>query len=74
MSAFEPVFASKEFGISLFLYRSPDNTPIIEVVTSALEENEAGPICRLYMNDHCYFENPPFLIREWEEEKKTEEK
>ena len=42
-------------------YRSAtDGIFVIHVDTPRLPENENGPVCRIYLNEHCLYENPPF--------------
>ena len=47
-------------AFDLMWYPSPtDGTIIVEIATE-VEEDENGPKLRLYLNDECMFENPPY--------------
>ena len=37
-----------------------DNVPVVQIDTTGLGEDAQGPLCRIYLNDHCLYENPPF--------------
>ena len=42
------------------VYWGTDGIPVVEIRTDKLPENKDGPICRVYMNDHLMYSNPPF--------------
>ena len=47
--------------IEVINYRSPeDDILVIFVDTPGVDENEKGPLMRLYLNDDPVFENPPY--------------
>lgn len=49
------------YGIEVDAYRSPeDDTLVVYVDTPGIDENEKGPLIRLYLNDDPVFENPPY--------------
>lgn len=37
-----------------------DVVPVVFIDTPNLDEDAAGPRCRIYLNDACLHENPPF--------------
>ena len=57
----------EKYGIEIDAYRSPeDDTLVVFVDTPGIDENEKGPLIRLYLNDDAVFENPeyPFSLPE----------
>lgn len=58
-------------GIEVDAYRSPeDDTLVVYVDTPGIDENEKGPLIRLYLNDDPVFENPPYPGSEKERDNK----
>jgi hypothetical protein len=48
-------------GVRVHAYRSQlDGTIVIHVDTPPEEEDSAGPLVRIYLNDGCLFENPVY--------------
>lgn len=59
--------ALEKQGIEVDAYRSPeDDTLVVYVDTPGIDENEKGPLIRLYLNDDPVYENPeyPFSVPE----------
>ena len=52
--------ASAGFEVEVTVVDSPEGTPLIFIGTPALAEDAKGPICRVYLNDDCLFENPTY--------------
>lgn len=51
-------------GVSVEITKSPtDGTIVVHVDTQGDQENERGPIVRVYLNDGCLFENPVYPIK-----------
>lgn len=49
-------------GVEVTISRSPkDGTVVVEIDTPQVPETSAGPEIRVYLNDGCLFENPPFI-------------
>lgn len=48
-------------GAEVTISKSPaDGTVVVEIDTPRIAENSEGPEVRVYLNDGCLFENPPF--------------
>lgn len=48
-------------GAEVTISKSPvDGTVVVEIDTPRIAENSKGPEVRVYLNDGCLFENPPF--------------
>jgi len=54
-----------ELGVHIESYIGIDGTLVIGIDTPDLEENELGPLIRIWLNDETVFENPP--VPEWEQ-------
>lgn len=51
----------EKHGIEVDAYRSPeDDILVIYIDTPGIDENEKGPLLRLYLNDDPAFENPAY--------------
>jgi hypothetical protein len=50
------------YGLAFVVYKSDaDGTLVVHIDTGkAVEENERGPMIRVYLNDGWIFENPPY--------------
>lgn len=48
-------------GAEVTISKSPvDGTVVVEIDTPRIAEDSKGPEIRVYLNDGCLFENPPF--------------
>lgn len=45
-------------------YSELDFTPVIHIDTVNLTEDINGPLCRIYLNDECIYENPVYPLRQ----------
>ena len=67
----------EKHGIEVDAYRSPeDDILVIYIDTPGIDENEKGPLLRLYLNDDPAFENPAYpgaKEERWIEDGKPEE-
>lgn len=41
-------------------FAEKDSIPVVHVDTSNLTEDSNGPLCRVYLNDDCIYENPKY--------------
>ena len=46
--------------IEVTFMESEKGIPLIFIDTPALAEDAKGPICRVYLNEGCLFENPTY--------------
>jgi len=48
---------------TFYVYRGRDGAVVVELETPDLGENAQGPTpLRMYLNDHCVYENPAFPL------------
>ena len=45
----------------MYWYQSEADGTLVLAIETRLEEDKNGPKLRLYLNDECMFENPPYL-------------
>lgn len=43
-----------------FYYSDVDGTLVVEIETERYLEDDEGPLLRVWLNDGCIYENPPF--------------
>lgn len=58
-------------GFKFDTYRGEDNIPVVHVDTPESWDSEKGPKCRIYLNDECIYENPPYRSRKKDHEEPT---
>ena len=48
-----------EFTFDVY-FSEVDGVPVVHVDTKNMQENENGPVCRVYLNDGVIFMNPQY--------------